>query len=91
MQHHYIPTTRPFGGIMKVKTSVTLSEELLPQIDELSGRFGNRSAVIEKAIRDFLAVEAKRRRDIQDMEILNRRGDALNKEAEDVLSYQVDL
>jgi Arc/MetJ-type ribon-helix-helix transcriptional regulator len=76
---------------MKVKTSVTLSEELLPKIDELTDRFGNRSAVIEKAIRDFLAVEAKRRRDIQDMEILNRRGDALNKEAEDVLSYQVDL
>jgi Arc/MetJ-type ribon-helix-helix transcriptional regulator len=76
---------------MKVKTSVTLSEELLPQIDQLTDRFGNRSAVIEKAIRDFLAVEAKRRRDIQDMEILNRRGDALNKEAEDVLSYQVDL
>jgi Arc/MetJ-type ribon-helix-helix transcriptional regulator len=76
---------------MKVKTSVTLSEELLPKIDELTDRFGNRSAVIEKAIRDFLAVEAKRRRDIQDMEILNRRGDALNKEAEDVLSFQVDL
>jgi Arc/MetJ-type ribon-helix-helix transcriptional regulator len=76
---------------MKVKTSVTLSEELLPQIDKLTDRFGNRSAVIEKAIRDFLAVEAKRRRDIQDMEILNRRVDALNKEAEDVLTYQVDL
>jgi Arc/MetJ-type ribon-helix-helix transcriptional regulator len=91
MQHHYIPILKPFGGTMKVKTSVTLSEELLPQIDELSGRFGNRSAVIEKAVRDLLALEAKRTRDIQDMEIFNRRGDALNREAEDVLSYQVDL
>jgi Arc/MetJ-type ribon-helix-helix transcriptional regulator len=58
---------------MKVKIPVTLSEELLPQIDQLTGRFGNRSAVIEKAIRDFLAVESKRRRDVEDMEILNRR------------------
>jgi Arc/MetJ-type ribon-helix-helix transcriptional regulator len=74
---------------MKVKISVKLSEELLPQIEALTGRFGNRSAMIEKAIRDFLAVEAKRRRDIQDMEILNRRCEALNREAEDVLSYSV--
>lgn len=76
---------------MKVKTSITLSEDLIKKIDELSRQYGNRSALIEKAIRDFLTTEAKRRRDIQDMEILNRRSDEFNKEAEDVLSYQVDL
>jgi len=76
---------------MKVKTSITLSEDLIREIDELSSRYGNRSALIEKAIRDFLTAEAKRSRDLQDMEILNRRADALNKEAEDVLSYQVDV
>jgi len=76
---------------MKVKTSVTLSEDLIREIDELSGRYGNRSALIEKAIREFLSAEASRRRDIKDREILNRRADALNREAEDVLSYQVDL
>ena len=74
---------------MKIKTSITLSEEIIREIDELSSQYGNRSALIEKAIRDFLATEAKRRRDFQDIEILNRRSDALNKEAEDVLSYQV--
>jgi Arc/MetJ-type ribon-helix-helix transcriptional regulator len=76
---------------MKVKTSVTLSEDIIREIDELSGRYGNRSALIEKAIREFLSAEASRRRDIKDREILNRRADALNREAEDVLSYQVDL
>ena len=76
---------------MKIKTSITLSEDLIREIDELSGRFGNRSALIEKAIRDFLTADAKRRRDLQDIEIINRRADALNKEAEDVLSYQVDV
>jgi Arc/MetJ-type ribon-helix-helix transcriptional regulator len=74
---------------MKIKTSITLSEEIVREIDELSSQYGNRSALIEQAIRDFLATEAKRRRDLQDIEILNRRSDALNKEAEDVLSYQV--
>ena len=74
---------------MKIKTSITLSEEIIKEVDELSSQYGNRSALIEKAIRDFLAAEAKRIRDSQDSEILNRRSDALNKEAEDVLSYQV--
>ena len=37
-----------------------------------------------------LVAEAKRRRNAQDLEILNRNADALNEEARDVLSYQVD-
>ena len=76
---------------MKIRTSITLSEEIIREIDELSSQYGNRSALIEQAIRDFLAAEAKRRRDLRDIEILNRRADALNKEGEDALSYQVDI
>ena len=76
---------------MKIKTSITLSEEIIQEIDEISSRYGNRSALIELALRDFLTAKAKRRRDLQDIEILNRRADALNKEAEDVLFYQVDV
>ena len=76
---------------MKVKTSVTLSEELVREMDDLWSQYGNRSALVEQAIREFLIAEARRRRDAQDLEILNRRADALNEEAGDVLSYQVDL
>jgi metal-responsive CopG/Arc/MetJ family transcriptional regulator len=76
---------------MKVKTSITLSEEIIKEIDELSSQYGNRSLFIEKAIQHFLSAEAKRRRELQDIEILNRCADTLNKEAEDVLAYQVDL
>ena len=76
---------------MKIKTSITISEDILYEIDKLVSQYGNRSILIEKAIRDFLAAEAKRTRDLQDAEILKLRADALNKEAADVLSYQVDL
>jgi metal-responsive CopG/Arc/MetJ family transcriptional regulator len=72
---------------MKVKTSVTLSAELLRRIDALASRYGTRSALIEQAVREFLAAQAKRTREAQDLEILNRRAQALNAEAEDVLSY----
>ena len=76
---------------MKVKTSVTLSEDLIHQIDALSDRYGTRSALIEQAVRDFLAAAGQRQRDRQDLEILNRQAERLNQEAEDVLSYQVEL
>lgn len=76
---------------MRVKTSVTLSEELVQEIDKLSQRYGNRSALVEQAVRSFLAAERQRVRDAQDLEILNRRAAKLNKEAQEVLSYQVEL
>ena len=76
---------------MKVKTSVTLSEELIRQIDALSSQYGTRSALIERAVRDFLATAAQRQREARDLEILNRRAEALNVEAADVLAYQVEL
>ena len=77
--------------IVKVKTSITLSVELIRQIDALAGHYGTRSALIEQAIRDFLAAQIKHTREAQDLEILNRRAEALNVEAEDALLYQVEL
>lgn len=76
---------------MKVKTSITLSEELVHSIDDLLGRKKNRSEFIEKAIRDYIEKQAQRKRNLKDLDILNKKADKLNREAEDVLSYQVDL
>jgi len=76
---------------MKIKTSITLSDDLVREINALAAQYGNRSVLIELAVRDFVATEMKPRRGAQDLEILNRRADALNEEAEDVLSYQVGL
>jgi metal-responsive CopG/Arc/MetJ family transcriptional regulator len=80
-----------FLFVMKVKASVTLSEDLMSQIDAQTTRFGNRSAFIEQVVRHFLAVEEQRNRDAQDLEIFNAHAESLNEEAADVLSFQVDL
>jgi metal-responsive CopG/Arc/MetJ family transcriptional regulator len=76
---------------MKVKTSITLSEDLMQSIDTFSGGQKNRSDFIEKAVRDYLERQARSKRDIDDLAILNGKASKLNKEAEDVLSYQADL
>ena len=76
---------------MKVKTSITISEELIKIIDELFTGQKNRSEFIEEAVRDFIKRQAERKRDLEDLNILNKNADKLNREAEDVLSYQVNL
>ena len=73
---------------MKIKTSITLSSEVLGLIDKHHAEFRSRSEFLEHAARAYLArTEAERR----DLEIINRNADKLNAEAEDVLAYQVAL
>jgi metal-responsive CopG/Arc/MetJ family transcriptional regulator len=75
---------------MKVKTSITLSEDLLRVIDRRAGR-SSRSEFIERALRAFIAHIIRNEQDARDVEIINERADYLNQEAADVLGYQVKL
>ena len=70
---------------MRVKTSITLPADLLGQLDRLDK---NRSALIERAARAYLAHLASEERDRRDLEIINRNADRLNREAMDSLEYQ---
>jgi metal-responsive CopG/Arc/MetJ family transcriptional regulator len=76
---------------MRVKTSVTIDEAVLRAIDKVASRSRSRSRVIEDAAREFLARRARSARDARDLEILNGKADALNREMNDVLAYQADL
>lgn len=70
---------------MRVKTSITLPEELLKSIDQADQ---NRSAFIERASRAYLARLEKAKREARDIAIINAHADRLNAEAMDVLEYQ---
>jgi metal-responsive CopG/Arc/MetJ family transcriptional regulator len=74
---------------MKVKTSITLSPDVLEAVDARAGRGRTRSEFIEAALRAFLAQATRDERDARDLDILNRRAEPLNREAADVLTYQV--
>ena len=76
---------------MKSKTSITLSEDLVEAIDELTPEGGSRSETIERLLRESFAIRERRARDLKDLEAINRHADELNAEAEDVLNYQVDV
>lgn len=70
---------------MRVKTSVTLPADLITRLDAIDS---NRSAVLERAARAFLALQERQSRDTRDMEIIGRNADALNREAADALAFQ---
>lgn len=76
---------------MKVKTSVTLSQELLDIIDDLPEQYRNRSLFLEAAAWAYVRQLQRAEQTARDLEILNRRADYLNAEATDALAYQVAL
>ncbi len=76
---------------MKVKTSITLSDYLLKEIDNILGNSGNRSIFIENALTYYLEMKRKEKRDKKDLNLINDNYLLLNKEAEDVLDYQVTI
>ena len=76
---------------MKIKTSITLSKNLLKEIDSIISKSGNRSLFIEEAIKNYLNHKKRLVRNKKDLVIINRSANDLNKEAEDTLSYQVKI
>jgi metal-responsive CopG/Arc/MetJ family transcriptional regulator len=73
---------------MKVKTSITLSEDVVAAVDQLAGESANRSEFIETALRSYIAQKRRDEQNYRDLEIINRRHARLNREAEDVLAFQ---
>lgn len=76
---------------MKLKTSLTLSEDLVAKLDRLAGPQVSRSSFIEKVLRDFVEGRAQARRDAREVAVINRHAAKLNAEMKDALSLQTGL
>ena len=75
---------------MKVKTSVTISEETLAAVDKLAAKVGGRSRLFELALREYLTRRRREARDVRDQELLDENADELNREMLDILEFQVE-
>lgn len=79
----------------KVKTTVTLSKDLLSEVDRFAKDFRNRSEFVEVALRDL--VERKKRQQKtkltreEEIAILNRIADEQREEILENLEIQADL
>jgi len=73
---------------MKEKTSVTLSKDVLAQIDRIAGSRLSRSSFIERVLRRYIRERARKALHARDLARINAAADRLNREAEDSLGYQ---
>ena len=80
-----------YSGRMRLKTSITLSEDIVKTVDRETRKGESRSGAIERLLREGLSARARQAADAHDLTLLNRYAEQLNEEAEDVLKYQVDL
>ena len=70
----------------KMKTSLTLSREVVRGIDRMAGKKRSRSAVVDDVLRGYLSY--RERANARDADKINRFADELNAEMQDVLAYQ---
>lgn len=76
---------------MKVKTSITLDEELLQRIDQLLLERESRSSFLVDAARRLAGERERAARDARDAAILDRNAPDLNDEAADNLALVADV
>lgn len=76
---------------MKIKTSVTISSDLIATIDKLLDDSQNRSSFLEAAAWEHISRIRRAKSDQRDLEIINQNAEQLNNEAIDALSYQAPI
>lgn len=76
---------------MKEKTSITLSSDLLAQLDHLAGTKCSRSALIERVLRRYLRDRKRAALHARDLKRINQSAEELTSEAADVLDYQAPI
>lgn len=76
---------------MKIKTSVSLSEDILREVDERIGSAGNRSEFLEEAVRIRLRDIRRAERNAKDAAIYARMAadPEMQREAEENLKFSV--
>jgi metal-responsive CopG/Arc/MetJ family transcriptional regulator len=74
---------------MKIKTSVSLSEECLRELDDLSGEGSNRSAIIEAAVVEYIARRRRKSRGLEDRQIIGAKAKSLERDMLETLEFQV--
>jgi guanylate kinase len=78
---------------MKIETTIYLEPELVGQLHRrlATNGHGSLSELIERLLRSFLAKEEQPTKDLQDLQLINDNAEQLNREAQEVLTYQIEL
>jgi len=73
---------------MKRKTSITLTEDVLRELDRYAGSGDSRSGYIERVLRRHFRRRARAVEQARDVECINAAADRLNAEMAEVLEFR---
>ena len=76
---------------MKEKTSITLSSDVLAQVDRTAGSKASRSAFIEGVLREHFKAKVREAINARDLELINAHADYLARESRDLDAYQTPI
>jgi metal-responsive CopG/Arc/MetJ family transcriptional regulator len=76
---------------MKQKTSITLSADLIKQIDRNVGKDASRSEFIENVLREHFKAKVRAAIHARDLELINAHIDYLSREARELDDYQAPI
>jgi metal-responsive CopG/Arc/MetJ family transcriptional regulator len=76
---------------MKEKTSITLSSDLLAEIDRNTGSKSSRSAFIEGALREYFRTKVREAINARDLDLINAHVDYLTRESKELDEYQAPI
>ncbi len=75
--------------IERIETVVSLPKDLFEQANEIN-KDEQISAIIEIALRDYVAKKGHRELNRRDIEIINANADLINKQVEETLEFQAE-
>ena len=73
---------------MKQKTSITLSSDILAEVDRTAGSKASRSAFIENVLREYFKAKVREAINRRDLELINANADYLTRESAEFDKYQ---
>jgi len=76
---------------MKQKTSITLSSDLLKEIDRGAGKGASRSEFIENVLREYFKAKVREAINARDLELINTHVDSLIRESQELDEYQAPV
>jgi metal-responsive CopG/Arc/MetJ family transcriptional regulator len=76
---------------MKEKTSITLSSDILTEVDRNAGSKASRSAFIEGVLREYFKAKVREAINARDLELLNKHSDYLARESRELDEYQAPI
>jgi metal-responsive CopG/Arc/MetJ family transcriptional regulator len=76
---------------MKEKTSITLSSDVLAEVDRKAGSKASRSAFIENVLREYFKARVREAINARDLELINANSDYLARESRELDKYQAPI